>query len=76
MHRKQLKKVDKTFLAHRRASTRCDAWAAKAMRYRQVGDVERAERAEERTFLCLTRMKRLADSLRMLGALEPSATLH
>lgn len=73
---KHLKKVEKIFLAHRRASMRCDAWAAKAMRYRQVGDVERAKRAEERTFLCLTRMKRLADSLRMLGALEPSATLH
>jgi len=73
---KQLKKVEKIFMAHRRASMCCDAWAAKAMRYRQVCDVQRAQRAEERTFLCLTRMKRLTDSLRMLGALEPSATLH
>ncbi|MGH8217559.1 MAG: hypothetical protein ACREUT_03160 [Steroidobacteraceae bacterium] len=46
------------------------------MRYRQAGDVERAERAEERTFLCLTRMKRLADRLRVLGALGSSSTLH
>ena len=55
---------------------RCDAWAAKAMRYRQAGDVERAQRAEERTFSCLTRMKRLADALHVLGAAGPSVTLH
>jgi len=55
---------------------RCDAWAAKAMRYRQAGDVERAQRAEERTFSCLTRMKRLADALHVLGAVGPSVTLH
>lgn len=71
-----LKKAEKIFREHRRTSIRCDAWAAKAMRYRQSGDVERAKRAEERTFLCLTRMKRLADNLRVLGALGPSVTLH
>ncbi|HEY2590319.1 MAG TPA: hypothetical protein VGI35_01905 [Steroidobacteraceae bacterium] len=76
MASKTLKNVEKVFIQHRRTSLRCDAWAAKAIRYRQAGDVERAERAEERTFLCLTRMKRLADSLRVLGALEPSVTLH
>lgn len=71
-----LKRAEKIFREHHRTSIRCDAWAAKAMRYRQAGDVERAKRAEERTFLCLTRMKRLADSLRVLGALGSSATLH
>jgi hypothetical protein len=71
-----LKKIDKIFMEHCRASIRCDTWAARAMRYRQAGDVERAQRAEERTFLCLTRMKRLADTLRVLGALGPTATLH
>lgn len=76
MSSKTLKKIEKIFVEHRRASVRCDAWAAKAMRYRQAGDVERAERAEERTFLCLTRMKRLADTLRVLGAAGPSITLH
>lgn len=71
-----LKKAEKIFIEHRRTSLRCDAWAAKAMRYRQAGDVERAKRAEERTFLCLTRMKRLTDALRTLGALGQSITLH
>jgi hypothetical protein len=72
----RLKRIQKIFIEHRRTSIRCDAWAAKAIRYRQAGDVERAERAEERTFLCLTRMKRLADTLQVLGAIGPSVTLH
>jgi hypothetical protein len=75
MPSKTLKRVEKIFLQHRRTSLRCDAWAAKAIRYRQAGDVERAERAEERTFNCLTRMKRLADAMRILGV-GPSVTLH
>ena len=71
-----LKKAERIFMEHRRTSIRCDAWAAKAMRYRQAGDVERAKRAEDRTFLCLTRMKRLADTLHLLGDLGTSVTLH
>jgi hypothetical protein len=71
-----LKKAERVFMEHRRTSIRCDAWAAKAMRYRQAGDVERAKRAEDRTFLCLTRMKRLSDTLRLLGTLGASVTLH
>lgn len=71
-----LKKAEKIFMEHRRTSMRCDAWAAKAIRYRQAGDVERAKRAEDRTFSCLTRMKRLADALRVLGASGQSVTLH
>ena len=75
MTSKTRKTVEKMFIQHRRTSIRCDAWAAKAIRYRQAGDVERAERAEERTFNCLTRMKRLADALRIYGV-GPSVTLH
>ena len=76
MPAKILKKAEKIYIEHRRTSMRCDAWAAKAIRYRQAGDVERAKRAEDRTFSCLTRMKRLADALRVLGAIGPSVTLH
>ncbi len=76
MTRKIMKNMERIYREHRRVSIRCDAWAAKAMRHRLAGEVQKAERAEERTFLCLTRMKRLTDALRMLGALGPSATLH
>lgn len=49
------------YIAHRRASLRCDAWAAKAVRYREAGERRKAEHAESRTYQYLTRMKRLAD---------------
>jgi hypothetical protein len=70
-----MKKIERIFQQHRRASIRCDAWAEKAMRYRAAGDVRRAERAEDRTYRCLTRMKRLADRWHGLER-DPHATLH
>lgn len=76
MTRNYMKKVERIALQHRRASVRCDAWAEKAMRYRLAGDLRRAEWAEDRTFRCLTRMKRLADRWRLLDAPALPATLH
>ncbi len=55
---------------------RCDAWAEKAMRYRQAGEWRKAERAEDRAFRCLTRMKRLADAWSGLSGIGPAAMLH
>jgi hypothetical protein len=64
------------YLEHRRASVRCDRWAEKAMRYRQAGELRKAERAEDQAFRCLTRMKRLADRWHLLDALGRPATIH
>ncbi|MGH8228046.1 MAG: hypothetical protein ACREU3_09125 [Steroidobacteraceae bacterium] len=52
---------------------RCDAWAAKAVRYREAGEGRKAEHAEDRTYRYLTRMKRLAD--RWLESSEHEAPL-
>jgi hypothetical protein len=68
--------IQKLFLEHHRASARCDRWAEKAMRYRQAGELQKAERAEDRTFRCLTQMKRLADRWGILHDLGPAATQH
>ncbi len=71
-----MKNIRKFYSEHRRVSERCDAWAEKAIRYRQAGEWRKAERAEDRAFRCLTRMKRLADAWHGLSALGPAATLH
>ena len=76
MSRNTMSYIEKMYLEHRRASARCDAWAAKAIRYRRAGEWRKAERAEAWTFRCLTRMKRLADAWRGLTAPRPAATLH
>lgn len=76
MPRKNMNKIQKLYLAHRRASVSCDVWAEKAIRYRQAGDLRKAQQAEDRTFRCLTRMKRLADRWQLQGLLGPPATLH
>ncbi len=83
MSHKSMQKIKKIYLEHRRASVRCDAWAEKAIRYRQAGEWRKAERAEDRAFRCLTRMKRLADAWHGLSAVGPglspagpAATLH
>jgi hypothetical protein len=68
--------VKKLYCEHLRASARCDAWAEKAIRYRQSGEWRKAERAESRTFECLTRMKRLADLWDGLSGLASPATMH
>ncbi|MGH8260155.1 MAG: hypothetical protein ACREUG_10740 [Steroidobacteraceae bacterium] len=60
--------IYRIFQHHRRVSIRCDAWAEKAMRFRLAGDLRKAEWAEDRTFRCLTHMKRLADRWQLLGA--------
>jgi hypothetical protein len=76
MSRKTMSYIEKMYLEHRRASARCDAWAAKAIRYRRAGEWRKAERAEDWTFRWLTRMKRLADAWRGLRAPGTAATLH
>jgi hypothetical protein len=68
--------VQKVYLEHRRASASCDAWAEKAMRYRECGEWRKAELAEDRAFQCLTRMKRLADRWDVLNGLGSAATMH
>ncbi len=45
----------------RRMSARCDEWAARAVHYRREGELRKAERAEERAFYYLRRMKLLQD---------------
>lgn len=54
---------------------RCDAWAAKAVRYREAGERRKAEHAEDRTYRYLTRMKRLADRW-LEGSEHQAATLQ
>lgn len=71
-----MKIKDRIFQEHRRISLSCDAWAEKAIRYRRAGDLRRAEWAEDRTFRCLTRMKRLADRWHLPGVLRAPARLH
>jgi hypothetical protein len=68
--------VQKLYLQHRRTSERCDEWAGKAIRYRQTGQWRRAEKAEVRTFQCLTRMKRLEERWDFLHGLGAAATVH
>lgn len=68
--------VQKLYFEHRRASTRCDEWAERAIRYRRAGQVRKAERAEGRTFQCLTRMRRLEERWDILHGLGATATLH
>lgn len=68
--------VQKLYLEHRRASVRCDEWAEKAIRYRQSGEWRKAERAEDRTFQCLARMKRLEERWDLLYGLGAAATVH
>jgi hypothetical protein len=68
--------VQDLYLQHRRASVRCDEWAEKAIRYRLAGEWRKAERAEVRTFQCLTRMKRLEERWNSLHGLGATATLH
>jgi hypothetical protein len=68
--------MKKLYLEHQRASVSCDVWTEKAIRYRQAGDWRKAERAEDRAFRCLTRMKRLADEWNGLSAVDAGATLH
>jgi hypothetical protein len=68
--------VQKLYVEHRRTSARCDAWAEKAIRYRQSGEWRKAERAEDRTFQCLTRMKRLADLWDDLNGVASPTTMH
>ncbi len=68
--------VENIYFQHRRTRMRCDVWAEKAIRYRQAGELRKAERAEDRTFQCLTRMKRLEERWTSLHGLEAAATLH
>ena len=68
--------VQKLYLEHRRASALCDEWAEKAIRYRQAGELRKAERAEDRTFQCLARMKRLEQRWDILHGLGAAATVH
>ena len=42
-------------------NARCDQWAARAVHYRREGELRKAERAEERAFYYLRRMKLLMD---------------
>jgi hypothetical protein len=68
--------IENLYLEHRRASARCDQWAEKAIRYRQAGEWRKAEQAENRTFQCLTRMRRLEERWDVLCGLESVATVH
>jgi hypothetical protein len=47
-----------------RVNARCDAWAARAMRYRQAGELAKAERAELQAVRCLQQIKRLEERTR------------
>jgi hypothetical protein len=76
MSTKPKNSVQKVYLEHRRVSASCDAWAKKAMRYREGGQWRKAELAEDRAFQCLTRMKRLADRWDALNGLGSPATMH
>jgi hypothetical protein len=68
--------IQKLYLAHRRTSVQCDAWAEKATRYREAGELRKAVWAEDRAFQCLTRMKRLADRWDLLQGLGSAVTQH
>jgi hypothetical protein len=68
--------IQKLSVEHCRTSARCDAWAEKAIRYREAGELRKAEWAESRAFQCLTRMKRLADRWDLLHGLGSPATQH
>jgi hypothetical protein len=68
--------IQKLYVEHRRTSARCDAWTEKAIRYRQAGELRKAEWAEDRAFQCLTRMKRLADRWDLLQSFGPPITQH
>ncbi len=76
MPRKSIQNIRKIYLEHRRTSARCDEWAEKAIRYRQAGEWRKAERAEDRAFRCLTRLKRLTDAWHGLSPASTAATLH
>ena len=66
--------IQKLYLEHRRTSARCDAWAEKAIRFRQAGELRKAAWAEDRAFRCLTRLKRLADRWNILQGLGSPLT--
>jgi hypothetical protein len=68
--------VQKLYLEHHRTSVQCDAWAEKAIRYREAGELRKATWAEDRAFQCLTRMKRLADRWDLLRGRGSPATQH
>jgi hypothetical protein len=44
-----------------RINARCDVWAERAMRYRQAGELAKAERAELHAVRCLQQIKRLKE---------------
>jgi hypothetical protein len=52
-------------------NARCDVWAARAMRYRQAGELAKAERAEEQAVRCLQQIKRLKDRTHAVEAAAP-----
>jgi hypothetical protein len=68
--------IEKLHLQHHRTSVQCDAWAEKAIRYREAGELRKAAWAEDRAFQCLTRMKRLADRWHVLRGFGPPVTQH
>ncbi|HUN75969.1 MAG TPA: hypothetical protein VMU40_15735 [Steroidobacteraceae bacterium] len=68
--------IQKLYIQHRRTSAQFDTWAEKAIRYREAGELRKAERAETRAFQCLTRMKRLADRWDLLQGLGSPLTQH
>ena len=54
-----------------RINARCDAWAERAMRYRQAGELRKAERAELYAVRCLQKIKRLEDRSRAAQSPHP-----
>jgi hypothetical protein len=69
MTRKLPANLPKLFAEHMAEDARCYEWSAKAVRYREAGDWRRAERAEDRAFRCLQRMKQLKDRAQVYDTL-------
>ena len=61
----------KLFVERQRVNARCDAWAERAVRYRQAGELAKAERAELQAVRCLQRIKQLEDRSRAADRSAP-----